>query len=75
MQRKLLILSGIVFSGTIALNGNLVWSQAALRVDQVGLLLDQVAVLVGQPAVLLLGQAGRVARAAAARAANRAPAE
>jgi hypothetical protein len=27
MQRKLLILSGIVFSGTIALNGNLVWSQ------------------------------------------------
>jgi peptidoglycan hydrolase-like protein with peptidoglycan-binding domain len=27
MHRKLLILSGIVFSGTIALNGNLVWSQ------------------------------------------------
>src|SRR5919107_1461589 len=27
MQRKLLILSGIIFSGTIALNGNLVWSQ------------------------------------------------
>src|SRR5918998_242452 len=27
MHRKLLILSGVVFSGTIALNGNLVWSQ------------------------------------------------
>ncbi|HEX7228231.1 MAG TPA: peptidoglycan-binding domain-containing protein, partial [Candidatus Binatia bacterium] len=27
MQRKLLILSGIIFSGTIALNGNLVFSQ------------------------------------------------
>src|SRR5918993_553019 len=27
MHRKLLVLSGIVFSGTIALNGNLVWSQ------------------------------------------------
>ena len=31
MQRKLTILSGLVFSGAIALNGNLVWSQTGAR--------------------------------------------